>query len=83
MKRTRWEIGRDFAADLGAVAVPGLVLIGADDRFVPDPAREASRLRSLFEGKDVDIEVVPHAGHVLLPRTAVEHAARRIEAFLA
>jgi len=83
IKRTRWEIGRDFAQDLERIDLPGLVLIGAKDRFVPDPQREVERLRSLFVGKQVRVEVVPEAGHVLLPTTAIERAAREIEAFLA
>ena len=83
IKRTRWEIGRDFAQDIERIDVPGLVLIGAKDRFVPDPQREVERLRSLFVGKQVRVEVVPEAGHVLLSTAAIDRAAREIEAFLA
>lgn len=82
IKRTRWEIGRDFAGEFARIEAPTLVLVGAKDRFVPDPRREVARFRSLFAGKRAVVNVIPDAGHVLLPTAAVDRAVREIEAFL-
>jgi pimeloyl-ACP methyl ester carboxylesterase len=82
IKRTRWEIGRDFGRDLGAIDRPGLVLMGEGDRFVDDPVNEVQRLRSLFVGRPVRVETIPEAGHVLLPSAAIRRAIAEIESFL-
>lgn len=83
-KRTGWEVGRDFAVELSALAATGpptLVLMGADDRFVPDVRRELARLRSLFG--PAAVEVTAGAGHVALPTAAVDSVVQRVERFLA
>ena len=83
VKRTGWEIGRDFAVELSALAAscrPTLVLMGAADRFVPDARREVAKLRALFGPSTVD--VLDGSGHVVLPDHAVAVAVRRVERFL-
>ena len=79
-RRTAWQIGRDFAVELRKVRQPTLVLMGADDRFVPDAAREIRKLRGIF-GDDAVVPIAG-AGHVLLPTPAIERAVKEIEAFL-
>ena len=79
-RRTAWQVGRDFAVELGRVRQPTLVLMGADDRFVPDARAEIAKLRGIF-GDDA-VVAIPHAGHVLLPTPAIEQAVKEIEAFL-
>jgi pimeloyl-ACP methyl ester carboxylesterase len=82
-RRTQWEVGRDFAADLGPVRSPLLILMGAQDRFVPDAKREIRKLHALFaDHPAATVDVVPRAGHVFLPSTAIAAAAARIESFL-
>jgi pimeloyl-ACP methyl ester carboxylesterase len=82
VKRTGWEIGRDFSADLAALRSPALVLVGAQDRFVPDVGHLEKELAALFAGRPASVCVIPRAGHVLLPSAAIAEAARRIEEFL-
>ncbi len=82
-KRTEWEVGRDFSVELYALAGSGrptLVLMGAEDRFVPDVGSETGRLRELFGASSV--ATVEGAGHVFLPDRAVADAVGRIEGFL-
>jgi pimeloyl-ACP methyl ester carboxylesterase len=82
-RRTRWEVGADFAPDVVAVAAPMLVLMGAKDRFVPNAKREIAKLHDLLRGRPARVEVIPRAGHVFLPSAAIALAADRIEAYLA
>jgi pimeloyl-ACP methyl ester carboxylesterase len=82
IKRTAWQIGRDFAPDIAAVRSPMLVLMGAKDRFVPDIDRELSTLREILAERDASVHTVPEAGHVLLPSQAVAFAAEKIDEFL-
>lgn len=79
-RRTGWQVGRDFSDLLGGLEQPLLVLLGSDDRFAP--AGDAERVRAAVEPRG-RVVTVPGAGHVLLPRRAVEQAADDIDAFLA
>lgn len=82
IKRTDWEIGRDFGADLRRLDAPCLVLMGARDRFVPDVDREIAALRALFADRPAGVVAIPDAGHVLLPTAAIARAVGEIEGFL-
>ena len=82
-RRTKWQIGRDFAAPLGGISQPTLVLLGGDDRFVPRRDREFGRIRAQFTGSDDRVVVIPDAGHVFLPMAAIDRAVTEIERFLA
>lgn len=81
-KRTGWEIGRDFGQDLRKIRHPALVVMGAKDRFVPDIRREVRKLNAVLRDKQARVVQISGAGHVLLPRAAIESAANEIEAFL-
>jgi pimeloyl-ACP methyl ester carboxylesterase len=81
-RRTRWQIGRDFSADLRRLAPPTLVVMGEADRFVPRRRREIGRLHSIFGHAGSRVVTIPHAGHVLLPTAALERAADEIAGFL-
>jgi pimeloyl-ACP methyl ester carboxylesterase len=81
-RRTKWQIGRDFAPRLGGIPQPTLVLLGAADRFVPRRKREFGRIRSQFTGFDDRVVVIPDAGHVFLPSAAIDRAVTEIENFL-
>ena len=82
VRRTAWEIGRDFSSDLSRLKQPALVLMGARDRFVPHINGEIIKLRTLFSGRKVKVVAIPHAGHVLLPSAAIVAAVAQIEGFL-
>jgi pimeloyl-ACP methyl ester carboxylesterase len=82
MKRTAWQIGRDFSDDIAAVPQPLLVLMGARDRFVPDLQREIEKLRTLLADRPASVVSVPDGGHVLLDSGAVDTAVAEIERFL-
>lgn len=82
VKRTEWEIGRDFHRDVAGIAQPLLVLMGAQDRFVPDAQREIRELRRLLAHRDARVITVPNAGHVLLPTRAIDFATAQITEFL-
>ena len=82
IKRTKWEINRDFSADLGKIQVPSLILMGEKDRSVPNAAREIEKLRRLFADRPAQVISIPNAGHVLLPSAAIAFAADKIEEFL-
>ncbi len=81
-KRTAWEIDRDFGIDLARIRAPLLVLMGEQDRFVPNPQREVETLRALFADHPARVETIPNAGHIFLPSAAVALASDKIEAFL-
>jgi pimeloyl-ACP methyl ester carboxylesterase len=83
IKRTTWEIERDFSPDLLQLHIPTLILMGEEDRFVPNIRREVSTLRTLFAGRSAKVVTIPHGGHVLLPTSAIATAACTIEEFLA
>lgn len=78
-RRTAWQIGRDFSPDLAAIPQPTRVLMGADDRFIPDAPAQIGRLRAIFG--DEAVVAIPGAGHVFLPSTAISAAVAEIEAF--
>jgi pimeloyl-ACP methyl ester carboxylesterase len=85
IRRTGWEIGRDFSPDLLRIVRggrPALVLMGRGDRFVPDVEAEIGRLRALLADADARLVAIPDAGHVLLPSAAIARAVREIEGFL-
>lgn len=82
VRRTGWEIGRDFSPELSRVEQPTLVMLGEDDRFVPDVGAEVAKLGAVFAGKRARVETVPGGGHVLLPSAAMTAAVRRMEEFL-
>ncbi|HEV7877115.1 hypothetical protein [Bradyrhizobium sp.] len=82
VRRTAWEIGRDFRPDISGVTQPMLVLMGEQDRFVPNAAREIAELKKLLAGRDAQVVAVPQAGHVLLPAAAIDFAVVRIMEFL-
>jgi len=83
-KRTAWEIGRDFALDLAKIkqSTPLLVLMGEQDRFVPNAKREIAKLRALFANRPAQVETIPKAGHIFLPTAAIALAVEKISAFL-
>ncbi|HEX6658555.1 MAG TPA: hypothetical protein VF065_10765, partial [Ilumatobacter sp.] len=81
-RRTKWQIGRDFAARLGGVPQPTLVLLGDADRFVPRRRREFARIRAQFTGGGDRVVMIPDAGHVFLPSAAIDKATTEIEKFL-
>ncbi len=83
VRRTAWEIGRDFRPDISGVSQPLLVLMGEQDRFVPNAAREIEDLKKLLAGRDARVVPVPQAGHVLLPTAAIDFAVVQITEFLA
>ena len=81
-KRTGWEIDRDFALDLAKIQQSLLVLMGEQDRFVPNAKREVEKLRALFRDHPARVETIPNAGHILLPTAAIALAVEKINAFL-
>jgi pimeloyl-ACP methyl ester carboxylesterase len=83
VKRTRWEIGRDFHNDIAAIAQPLLVLMGEQDRFVQNAKREIDELTRLLAHRQAQVVAVPKAGHVFLPTPAIEFAVSWITEFLA
>ena len=84
IRRTAWQIDRDFAIDLARIQAPLLILMGDSDRFVPDARREIARLRQLFAQQPAArVDVIPGAGHIFLPSPAIRLAAAKIEEFLA
>jgi 2-hydroxymuconate-semialdehyde hydrolase len=82
VRRTEWEVGRDFTPELSRIEQPTLVLLGRKDRFVPDAEAEITKLRAIFAGQPARVEAVPGGGHVLLPSAAIADAAQRMEGFL-
>lgn len=82
IKRTRWEIGRDFSPDLARITQPTLVLMGKRDRFVPDAGDAFRTLQQLFARPDARVVQVPGGGHVFLPTPAIAYAIRKIHTFL-
>ncbi|MGH2899124.1 MAG: alpha/beta hydrolase, partial [Solirubrobacteraceae bacterium] len=82
IKRTGWQIGRDFSPDIAAVKQPMLILMGARDRFVPNASREVAKLRQLLAHQDATVRVIPDAGHVILPSAAIACVVEEIGAFL-
>jgi pimeloyl-ACP methyl ester carboxylesterase len=81
-KRTGWEIDRDFALDLAKIRKPTLILMGEQDRFVPNAKREVEKLRTLFAVRPARVETIPNAGHIFLPTAAIALASEKISAFL-
>jgi pimeloyl-ACP methyl ester carboxylesterase len=82
VKRTAWEIGRDFRPEVRGIPQRLLILMGEKDNFVPDAAREIDELKKLLAGPDAQVIAVPEAGHVLLPTPAIDFAVVRITEFL-
>lgn len=82
IKRTRWEINKDFAEDLVKVDTPSLFLMGEKDRFVTSAKDEIDRLKRLFTDHPAKIVSIANAGHVLLPSAAISTAVTQIEKFL-
>jgi pimeloyl-ACP methyl ester carboxylesterase len=81
-RRTLWEVDRDFAADLVKVVEPLLILMGEQDRFVPNAQREVEKLRGIFTDHRAQVEVIPNAGHIFMPSTAITLASDKINTFL-
>ena len=65
------DLSDDAAAGLGAVLVPTLVLVGAEDRLTP-PA-DAAEVAALIPGAALD--VIPGAGHGLMVEAAPDFNA--------
>ncbi len=83
VKRTAWQIDRDFSEDLSEISQPLLILMGKEDRFVPDAEEEIKKLSTIFRMKsDASVEAVAEAGHVFLPGHAIELVVKRIDDFL-
>lgn len=82
VKRTRWEIGRDFAPELAKITGRTLVLMGDRDRFVPDVDEQIAALERLVSRPGSAVRTIAGAGHVLLPRAAVDAAVEAAESFL-
>jgi len=82
IKRTSWEINRDFAEDLIKVDTPSLFLMGEKDRFVTSAQKEINRLKRLFADHPAKIVSIANAGHVLLPSSAISFSINQMEDFL-
>ena len=83
IKRTAWQIDRDFTPDLNKIQRPLLVLMGKQDRFVPDAEQEIKKLSGMYRMKqDASVEAIAEAGHVFLPSHAINLAIQRIDDFL-
>lgn len=83
LKRTRWQIGRDFSADLRQLeGLPTRILMGMKDRFVPDAQKEVGKLQQLFASHPETVIPIAGAGHVFLPSTAIASAVEHLEEFL-
>lgn len=80
-KRTGWEIDRDFTPDFRKLGQPVLVILGAQDRFVVDVGKEMAALWAALPNPDKEIEVIPHAGHVMLPSKAVRATVQLIHRY--
>jgi len=80
--RTMWQVNRDFGPDLTRIQQPLLILMGEQDRFVPNAGREIKKLRQMFANHWARIDTIPDAGHILLPSAAIASAIAKIEAFL-
>lgn len=81
--RTAWQIGRDFSTEFEGIHQPTLILMGEQDRFVPDIDDQVRVFRGMFSNRQARIETIPEAGHVLLPSVAISTAVGEIERFLA
>ena len=81
-RRTDWEINRDFSADLVQIQQPLLILMGEQDRFVPNAQQEVEKLRALFSNRDAQVDTIPNAGHIFLPSDAIALASDKIVHFL-
>lgn len=82
VKRTKWEINRDFAEDLGRVKQPCLILMGEKDRFVKSLEYELEKLKELFVNRPMKITMIPNAGHVFFSSSSISIAVNEIEKFL-
>lgn len=82
VKRTKWEIGRSFHNDIASVTAPLLLLMGEQDRFVPNAQREIEELKRLAARSNAHVVTVPNAGHVLLSAAAIDFAVLQIKEFL-
>ena len=82
VKRTAWEINRDFGPDLAKIQSPLLILMGERDGFVPDAAQEVKKLRQMFANRPARVDTIPNAGHIFLPSKAIALASEKIEEFL-
>jgi pimeloyl-ACP methyl ester carboxylesterase len=82
VKRTRWEIDRDFALELKKLTRPTLVLMGSEDRFVRDVDTEVAAITRALSHPESEVRMVPDAGHVFLPSGAAQTAVRAIRMFL-
>ena len=81
VKRTAWQIGRDFAKDLEKAEKPVLIIMGEKDRFVRNPGKEIDRLREIFRGKDAIIKTTPKGGHVFLNSSSIKFAVSELNKF--
>lgn len=82
MRRTAWQINRDFSQELSLVSVPMLVINGENDRFVPRRSQEFQTIRKIVAGKKQgELHAIPNAGHVLLSSAAIQEAVKKIEDF--
>jgi pimeloyl-ACP methyl ester carboxylesterase len=82
IKRTSWQINRDFAEDLVKINNDCLILMGEKDRFVTNAKNEIDRLNKIFTDTPTKIVPIPDAGHVLLHSPAIALAVDQIEKFL-
>lgn len=83
IRRTAWQIDRDFTGDLEKIYEPLLILMGEDDRFVPDARKEIEKLRIICsDHQGAEIKTIPDAGHVFLPSQAITTATLEIDGFL-
>ena len=81
VKRTAWQIGRDFAQDLVKTKKPLLILMGEKDLFVKNTRKEIERLREIFMGKDAVIKTTPKGGHVFLNSPSIKFAVSELNKF--
>lgn len=83
IRRTSWEINRNFGNDLATINSPCLILMGAKDRFIPNIRKELEALDDVLKGRRAKMIAVPNAGHVFLSSSAITFAVTQIEGFLA
>lgn len=81
VKRTAWQIGRDFAEDLKRVEKPLLIIMGEKDRFVRNSQKEIERLREIFQGRDAVIKTTSKGGHVFLNSPSIKFAVSELTEF--
>lgn len=83
VKRIRWQINRDFSADLEDITAPTLVLMGSKDRTLPNRDADIEHIKNITESKNNGyFKLIPECGHVILPTKAIDYTTIHILDFL-